>query len=57
MTVSAGANYTAQLAGRRYTFNLNVGNLLDKRYFSSSVGGAYGVGAPRIISLTSRIDL
>ncbi len=57
VTTSAGANYTARLDGRRYTFNLNVGNLLNKRYFSSSVGGAYGVGAPRIISLTSRVDL
>ena len=57
VTASAGANYTARLDGRRYTFNLNVGNLLNKRYFSSSVGGAYGVGAPRIISLTSRVDL
>ena len=57
ITANAGANYSTRLGGRRYTFNLNVGNLLDKRYFSSSVGGAYGVGAPRIISLTSRVDL
>jgi hypothetical protein len=31
--------------------------LLNKRYFSSAVSGAYGVGAPRIVTLTSRVDL
>jgi iron complex outermembrane recepter protein len=57
VTVNSGANYNTLIDGRKYTFNLNCTNLLNKRYFSSAIGGAYGVGAPRIISLTSRVDL
>ncbi|MBV8579207.1 MAG: TonB-dependent receptor [Candidatus Eremiobacteraeota bacterium] len=57
MVVNTGASYVARMGGRRYTLNLNMNNALNKRYFSTSSSNAFGVGAPRLISLTTRVDL
>jgi iron complex outermembrane recepter protein len=56
-TNSLGANYVARIAGHRYAFNANCTNLLNKRYFSSAVNGALGIGAPRTITFTTRLEI
>ncbi|MNK87963.1 Ferrichrome receptor FcuA precursor [compost metagenome] len=51
-----GARYVAQLMGRRTTFQLNVDNVGDKRYWSAA-GTRLAVGTPRTIKALVKIDL
>jgi iron complex outermembrane recepter protein len=50
-----GASYATKIGDQRVNFNLNVRNITDKRYFSSAVNGALGVGAPRTITLSANV--
>jgi iron complex outermembrane receptor protein len=51
---NVGLAYTKTNNGRRVTFNLNCKNCTDKRYWSSAVNSALGVGAPRTLSFSVR---
>jgi len=52
-----GANWITRVNAHRLAFNLNCTNLFDKRYYSAAVNGALGVGNPRTITLSTRLDL
>jgi len=49
-----GAAYTRTIGDRQVTFNVNCRNCSDKRYWSSAVNGALGIGPPRTISFSVR---
>lgn len=53
---NAGASYTIPIDNRRLVFNMNVRNLTNVRYFSSAVNGALGVGPPRTVTFSARMD-
>lgn len=55
-TTNFGLSYTGRISHDRVSLNLNCRNCSDKRYWSSAVNGALGVAAPRMVSLTARID-
>ena len=50
-----GVAYTKRFGDKRVTFNLNCRNCSDKRYWSSAVNGALGIGPPRTISFSVRV--
>jgi len=50
-----GLAYTKRFADKRVTFNLNCRNCGDKRYWSSAVNGALGIGPPRTVSFSARV--
>lgn len=52
-----GANWATRVNEHRLAFNLNCTNLFDKRYYSAAVNGALGVGNPRTITLSTRLDI
>ncbi|HEV3087039.1 MAG TPA: TonB-dependent receptor [Candidatus Elarobacter sp.] len=49
-----GMTYSKLIGDRRVVFNLNCRNCGNKRYWSSAVNGALGVGAPRTVSFSVR---
>lgn len=53
---SAGARYTTLLGKERTTFQLTVDNLTDKDYWSTAGNGLIGVGLPRMVKASMRID-
>lgn len=55
-TLSVGARYTTKLAGKRSTFQAVVDNLADKDYWSTAGNGLLGVGLPRTLKLTARME-
>lgn len=54
---TAGARYTTRIASRNTTFQLNVENLADKRYWSGAGGGILAVGLARQIKMLMRVEL
>ena len=53
---SAGARYTTLLGKERATFQLTVDNLTDKDYWSTAGNGLLGVGLPRMVKASMRLD-
>ncbi|MGJ7493397.1 TonB-dependent siderophore receptor [Variovorax sp. ZT4R33] len=52
---AAGARYVTQLMGKRTTWQVNVDNLGDKRYWSAA-GTRLAVGTPRTIRTALKVD-
>ena len=53
---SAGVQYQHHLFGKQTTWQLNVDNLTDKRYWAGG-GTRLAAGAPRVIKLGVKVDL
>lgn len=53
----AGARYVTRLAGKRTTWQFNVDNLTDKRYWAAAGNNRLAMGAPRVFKLSMKIDL
>ena len=54
---STGVRYITKIAGKTTTFQVNVENAGDKAYWSAASGGYLGVGLPRTVSATMKVDL
>lgn len=52
---AAGVRYVTQLMGRRTTWQVNVDNLADKRYWSAA-GTRLAVGTPRTLRAGLKVD-
>lgn len=53
---TAGVRYATRVMGRRATFQANLENLTNKRYWSSVGSNQIGVGLGRTLELSSTID-
>jgi outer membrane receptor protein involved in Fe transport len=53
---SVGAGYVTVINGHRTVFNMTVGNLLDTTYWSNAVNGNLGVGEPRTIKASVKVE-
>lgn len=53
---SAGVQYQHHLFGKQTTWQLNIDNLADKRYWAGG-GNRLAAGAPRVIKLGVKVDL
>ncbi|WP_296943920.1 TonB-dependent siderophore receptor [uncultured Massilia sp.] len=53
---SAGARYVGDVLGKRTTWQLNVDNAGDKRYWAGA-GTRLAAGLPRVVKLTMKVDL
>lgn len=56
-TLSLGARYSFRVAGKRAVLQANLENATDKGYWNTAGNGFLGVGAPRTLKMTARIDL
>lgn len=56
-TLSAGLRYRTSIVNTPTSFQLNVENLSNKRYWSAANGGFIGVGMPRTVSFAVKVDL
>ena len=54
---NAGARYQTKIARTRTTFQVNVENLADKRYWSAAGGGFLAVGLPRTVKFLMRVEI
>ncbi|MFT4246443.1 MAG: TonB-dependent receptor [Pseudomonas sp.] len=54
--LAAGARYATVLFDKRTTWQVNVENLADKRYWAGA-GIRLAAGAPRTLKFTFKIDL
>lgn len=52
-----GARYVTKIASHATTFQVNVENAADKRYFNAVGFGFMGVGLPRTIKFNVKVDL
>ena len=48
----AGLRYASKLFGKQTTFNLNIENIENRRYFASATGGKLALGAPRTVRVS-----
>jgi iron complex outermembrane receptor protein len=55
--LAAGVRYRTTLAGKPTSFQVNVDNLADKRYWSAANSGYIAEGTPRTISFFAKVDL
>jgi iron complex outermembrane receptor protein len=55
-TYSAGARYVTKVGGERTTFQLVADNLTNKNYWSTAGNNLLGVGAPRTLKASVKID-
>lgn len=55
-TLSVGARYTTRVAGKRSTIQAVLDNATDKNYWSNAGGGLLGVGAPRTLKVTAKVE-
>jgi len=53
---SVGARYMHDLMGKRTTWQINVDNAADKRYWAGA-GTRLAAGLPRVAKLTVKVDL
>jgi iron complex outermembrane receptor protein len=53
---AAGARYVRPINGRKWTWQLNVENLMDKEYWAGA-GTRLAAGAPRTFKLMVKVDL
>lgn len=54
---TVGASYATKIAGRKTTFQVNVDNLTNKRYWNSAQQGSYGIGMDRSIKASAKFEL
>ncbi|MDP3844670.1 MAG: TonB-dependent siderophore receptor [Oxalobacteraceae bacterium] len=55
-TLSLGARYTTLVAGKRSTFQAVIDNATDKNYWATAGNGLLGVGAPRTLKVTAKME-
>lgn len=55
-TLSLGARYTTRVAGKRTTYQAVIDNATDKNYWATAGNGLLGVGAPRTLKLTAKME-
>jgi len=55
-TYNAGVNYRTRWEGYRWTFNVYVENLSDKRYWATAGGGIMSVAFPRTTKFSVKVD-
>jgi iron complex outermembrane receptor protein len=53
---SAGVGYATKIAGHRTSYQLNVDNLANKRYWNSAQQGTFGTGMDRTFKLNAKLD-
>jgi iron complex outermembrane receptor protein len=53
---SLGAGYVTKIGDQKFTFNLNVTNLMDTRYWSSTVSNVLGIGMSRTFKFSARVE-
>ncbi|MGN6830524.1 TonB-dependent siderophore receptor [Paucibacter sp. M5-1] len=53
---SLGARYQTRLAGQPFSVQANLENATDKDYWSTAGNGLLGVGAPRTLRITAKLD-
>jgi hypothetical protein len=56
-TFSFGARYLTRIVGKKTSWQLSVGNVTDKDYWSTAGNGLLGVGAPRTVRLAMCVEL
>lgn len=56
-TLSLGARYTTQMAGRPVTLQANVDNATDRDAWASAGNGLLGASLPRTLRLAVKVDL
>lgn len=56
-TLSLGARHTLFVAGKRTTLQAVVDNATDENYWNSAGNNLLGVGLPRTLKLTAKVDL
>ena len=55
-TLSLGARYTTRIGAKRVTFQGVVDNVANRNYWSTAGNGLLGVGAPRTLKATARVE-
>ena len=55
-TVSLGARHTTVIAGNRTTFQAVLDNATNKNYWGTAGSNLIGVGAPRMLKVTARMQ-
>ena len=55
-TLSLGARYATTVMGKPVSLQANVDNATDKNYWSTAGNSLLGVGAPRTLRLTAKVD-
>lgn len=55
-TLSLGARYTTVLGGNRTTFQAVLDNATDENYWSTAGSNLLGVGAPRTLKVTAKLE-
>lgn len=55
-TLSLGARHTTKVNGKRTTFQAVVDNVTNENYWSTAGNGLLGVGTPRTLKLTAKVD-
>ncbi|MDH0867103.1 TonB-dependent siderophore receptor [Mitsuaria sp. GD03876] len=55
-TLSLGARYQTTLLGKAVSLQANLDNATDKDYWSTAGNSLLGVGAPRTLRLTAKVD-
>ena len=56
VTLSAGARYITRAAGARVTYQAVVDNAAGKNYWATAGNGLLGVGVPRTLKLTAKME-
>lgn len=56
-TLSLGARHATRIAGKRTTFQAVLDNVTDENYWNSAGNNLLGVGLPRTLKLTAKVDL
>lgn len=56
-TLSLGARHTTKLGGKHTTFQAVLDNATNENYWSTAGNGLLGVGAPRTLKLTAKVEL
>ena len=54
---TAGARYSTRIMRKNTSFQLNVENVADKRYWSAAGGGILAVGLPRQLKMSMKVEL
>jgi TonB-dependent siderophore receptor len=54
---SAGAGYATKIEGHKASFQMQIDNLTDIRYWSGVNGTTYAIGLPRSIRFNAKFDL
>jgi iron complex outermembrane receptor protein len=56
-TLALGARYAIRVGGRNASLQANLENATDKDFWNTAGNGFLGVGAPRTLKLTAKIEL